>query len=456
MLFIVFQGLLAALPLGLPGAGRTLLPFLPLVLPALAVGSARRRLMLILFWSMGFLIGAARLTPPPPPGELLSIEGRWEETRRRQGRRFEGRLRGRPGLVLRGLGRELPAPGSLFDARGRRLSTSEFRIESWSAESRESEATRISRLAGPDRRERFARQLTRHFPADQAPLARALLLGSRRGLPWTLRQDFRNAGLAHLLALSGLHVGLFLLLIRRGFSLGGGGSRLEWGMLCLLPVLPLLWGSSPSVIRALGMAAYLLLWRRRGGRPLTREAMAAAALMEFLLRPASLMGASFQLSYLATLGLISMRLAPPPQAGRQRLLRLLKASLTASVICTVAGLPVIMTLFGRLALLGPLWNLPAGLLCAPVLALGWLTLPAVFLPGADLLATPAGMLLASLAWLAELAGGKLAVVAEGPPPPPWLWLLWSIGFRRLLHGGQGRMTLLLLLAPLFAWLQPMP
>ncbi len=457
MLFIVFQGVLAALPLGMPAAARLLLPFLPLLLPSLAVGNRRQRLMIVLFWSLGFLVGAIRLPQPPPPGQVFRIEGAWQETRRREGLRFEGMLGGRPGLTLRGLGRTLPAPGSRFEASGRRLGFSEFRIESWSALPIESEATRVSRRARLDGRDAFARRLTRHFPADRAPLARALLLGSRRGMPWDIRRGFRNAGLAHLLALSGLHVGLFLLLLRRGLALGGLGSGLEWGILFLLPALPLLWGSSPSVIRALIMAAYLLLWRRRGGRPRAREAMSAAALLEFLFRPESLLGASFQLSYLATLALISLRMPPLPQARWPRLLRVVKASLHASLVCTVAGLPVLMTLFGRLALLGPLWNLPAGLLCAPALALGWLALPAAFTPGSELFAAPAALLLGGLASLADLAGGRLALVAEGGPPPVWLWLPWSLGLRRLIQRGKPALAVSLMLIPLLAWLpRPIP
>jgi len=250
-------------------------------------------------------------------------------------------------------------------------------------------------------------------------------------------------------------VGLFLLLLRRLLGLGAlGPFRIEWLMLALLPLLPLLWGDSPSVLRALTMAAYLLIARRRGARPLAREAIAAAALGEFAWRPASLLGPSFQLSYLATLGLIAKRPGAPPQARPARFWWGVKQSVSASLLCTAAGMPVMLMTFGRLALPGPLWNLPGGLLCAASLAAGWLAIPFAPLPGAEFAAAPAALLLRGLAALAELGGDRLTLVLEGPAPTLFAWLPWSAGFRRHLDGRGGLATALLLASPLLIWRLP--
>lgn len=444
--------MLVALPLFLPAPRAEWLIFLPGLIASDRLRPQRWRpppppLL------MGLLLVALRLPAPPAPGEPIALEGTWDETLRASGRAFEGRLAGRPGLRIRGTGGETPRPGSRLRAMGLLLPGGEFRALSWRADDRESRARLASSRAGPDRRERLSMRRCRHFPSASRPLARALLMGDRRGLPARLRGAFRDAGLAHLLALSGLHVGLFLLMLRRLLGLTAlGPFRAEWALLLLLPLLPWLWGSSASVRRALLMAGYVLLWRRCGGRARPREALAAAALTEFLIEPAALLTLSFRLSYLATLALIGLRGEAPPQALRARIALRLRQGLQASLGCTAAGLPVLLGVFERLPPLGPLWNLPAGLLCAPALGLGWLAVAWADLPGAAALAALADTPLRALGGLAELAGHDLAWVLRAPAPPVWVWLPWSLGYRRLVDGRRDRLAALLLVLPVPVWL----
>jgi len=457
VLWPLFLGVLAGLPLRLPAAAALLPWFLPLLfLPAGPRASGRRLQWLLRL--LGFLLVLLRLPALPAPGERVEIEGRWTTTESQSGRAFAGRLRGQPALTLRGLGTQLPAPGARLRGVGLALPSAkggrELRLIAWQAERCESPATRASRLAGPSRRDRWARALTRHFPPAQAPLARAFLLGERRGLPRELREAFRDAGLAHILAVSGQHVAIFLILLRLGLAplLGAAGVfRAESVLLCLLPLLALVWGDTPPVLRALLMAGYLLGWRRRGGRPQATEALACAGLCEFLWRPEALMTPGFLLSYLATLALIAgLPAGAPPPAGFARLRWQALAGLRASLLCSAAVLPVLLLQFQQLPLLGPLWNLPAGLLCAPALGLGWLALPFASLPGATLIAQPAGFALALLAGVAELGGGPLALVLHPAPPPPCVWLAWSLGLHRLVAGRLGASGALLLATPALA------
>jgi competence protein ComEC len=410
--------------------------------------------------ALGFALVFLRLPALPAPGTVVELSGHWETTRDRQGPHFSGRLREQPSALLRGLGDALPAPGAAFQGRALALATAdggrELRLLDWRAEPAESPATRASRLAGPDRRTRWARQWTRHFPPADAPLARAFLLGERRGLPWRLNRAFRDAGIAHILAVSGQHVAIFLLMLRLVLApvLGSRGAfRAEALLLALLPALLLVWGGAAPVLRALLMAGYLLLWRRRGGRPHTREALALAALCEFCLRPGVLLTPGFLLSYLATFALLAgLPREDPPQARGARLRWQLRAGLQASLLCSAAVLPVLLLCFRQLPLLGPLWNLVAGVFCAPALGLGWAALPFAPLPGAAWAAWPAALALRGLAAVALWAGGPLALVIHPAPPPGWTWLAWSLGFHRLAGGRLGRTGALLLATPLLALL----
>ena len=439
------MGLLAGLPWRLPAA-RALLPwFAPLLLlPAGERGPARRLQWLLR--ALGFGLVFLRLPALPAPGEIVALDGHWERTLGCEGPRFNGRLREQPSALVRGLGGSLPAPGG----------TRELRLLTWGADRQESAATRASRRAGPDRRARWARRWTRHFPRSEAPLARAFLLGERRGLPRWLNEAFRNAGIAHILAVSGQHVAIFLLLLRLVLApaLGARGAfRAEALMIALLPLLLLVWGDAAPVTRALLMAAYLLFWRRRGGRPQGREAMGLAALCEFLLRPSVLLSPGFLLSYLATFALMAgLPRGLPPQARGARLRWQLRAGLVASLLCSAAVLPVLLICFQHLPLLGPLWNLAAGILCAPALGLGWAALPLAPLPGAQWGALPAALALRALTSVAAWGGGPLALVLHPAPPPAWTWLAWSLGLHRLAAGKLGRLGALLLATPVLTLL----
>ncbi|MBN2171560.1 MAG: ComEC/Rec2 family competence protein [Candidatus Krumholzibacteriota bacterium] len=402
----------------------------------------------------GLVLMLLRLPALPGAGRVCDVAGRWEETRARRGRAFTGGLAGRPRLRLRGLGDASPAPGSAFYGRalvlpGRGRNEREARLLEWCADAVESPARRAGRLGRPAWRHRLALRLTRPWPASLQPLARALLLGVRRGLPADTRRRFRDAGLAHLLALSGLHVGLFLLLWHRLLAasrLGAAGA--ERLLLALLPALPLLLGDGPSILRAVSMAAYVLGLRLLGGRPLPFEALSAAACLELLARPGSLLHPAFALSYLATFVLVARFSAGT--ARRAGVWWNFWRGVDVSFHCSLATLPVALAVFGRLPLLGPLWNLAAGPLCALALMLGWLSLPLALLPGATLWTAPAALALRLLAGLADLAGGPLALTAAGLAVPVAGWLPWSLGLRFLVLGRPraARLAPLLMVSPL--------
>ena len=142
------------------------------------------------------------------------------------------------------------------------------------------------------------------FGADSA-LPEALLLGQREHLPEATRRGFSDAGAAHLLAVSGLHVGLLagLLMIplrrllnpkRRFFALG---AFLFFYCALLNFSAPVVWASLLMLVGA---------WRRvirRAPDPLT--ALCAAFVLILLFRPLDLFSSGFQLSFCAVLGIVA-------------------------------------------------------------------------------------------------------------------------------------------------------
>lgn len=146
------------------------------------------------------------------------------------------------------------------------------------------------------------------FPSEStAPLLKAFLTGDRSGLSRETVQAFRGSGASHLLALSGLHIGiLYLLLSRMLWPLGNSpvAKRFRYFLtLTAAGAFTLMTGASPSIVRAFLFIVLnetaLLTGRPRN--PL--RLLSTALLIQLVLSPGSISSVGFQLSYLAMAGI---------------------------------------------------------------------------------------------------------------------------------------------------------
>ena len=146
------------------------------------------------------------------------------------------------------------------------------------------------------------------FPSEgTAPLLKALLTGDRSGLPRDTVRVFRESGGAHLLALSGLHIGiLYLLLSKLLWPLGNSprARRVRYVLVLLSAGLfTLMTGASPSIVRAY-LFIFLTETARISGR--SRDPiriLTTALLIQLVITPSSISSVGFQLSYLAMTGI---------------------------------------------------------------------------------------------------------------------------------------------------------
>jgi competence protein ComEC len=146
---------------------------------------------------------------------------------------------------------------------------------------------------------------------QEQAIAAALVLGVTDGVDNDLQNAYAASGAMHVLAVSGLHVGiiysllLFLLKPWQAYS----GSR--WWMAALSLVL--LWsfafvtGLSPSVLRAVTMFSGIAIARPLGWRTNIYNILAASAFVLLLYNPCLVMSVGFQLSYLAVLGIVYLQ-----------------------------------------------------------------------------------------------------------------------------------------------------
>jgi competence protein ComEC len=145
------------------------------------------------------------------------------------------------------------------------------------------------------------------IPEKEYGVISALLVGDRSFLDPQLRSDFANAGAVHILAVSGLHVGIIYLLF---LTILNFLFKKKAKLLKFLLVLLMLWGYaaltgfSPSVLRAATMFSFIALGKFNKRYTNTYNMIAASALLLLVINPLLITQIGFQLSYLAVLGIV--------------------------------------------------------------------------------------------------------------------------------------------------------
>lgn len=237
--------------------------------------------------------------------------------------------------------------------------------------------------------------LARALPEPQASLSQGILLGLRGSIPQDLRGAFSRTGTAHILAISGLNVGILAGSLLSFFVWALGRERPTYLVLAFLGIWLYIFlsGLMPSAVRAGVMGSLFLVAEGLSRQHSGLVALAFAAALMAGLEPSLLEDISFQLSFLAMAGLVV--LAPPFQAlGRRTVLpQSLVDGVAYSLGAILATWPLIAYYFGIVSLVG----LPATLLALPSLA--GIIVSSTLVAGLGLLFSPLGYVLGWAAWL---------------------------------------------------------
>ena len=147
--------------------------------------------------------------------------------------------------------------------------------------------------------------------AESKQIANALLLGQKESLDKEIKKAYSETGTMHILAVSGLHVGIIYAILLLPIKRFKSDSKFRKGY--LLAVVVLIWlyalmtGFSPSVVRASTMFSLVTAGQMRKKKPSIWNILAFSAMLMMVVEPEVIFDVGFQLSYLAVAGIVGLQ-----------------------------------------------------------------------------------------------------------------------------------------------------
>ncbi len=295
-------------------------------------------------------------------------------------------------------------------------------------------------------REIIASRVSAAIPGSAGAFAVTLLTGFQNSMAFADHDAFRAAGLAHLLAVAGLHIGIvmsFAMLLARTMLAASEHASLFWPAKQLAAIAALiaglgyalLTGLHVPILRSFLMATLFTLAVLAGRRAISLRGLGLAAMALMLAEPQEVPGVSFQMSFSAVLALISGYAVLRPWLNRLRGKSLgrrfggyLLALALTSALAGTASAPFGAYHFGRVQVyfvianmaavpLTALWVLPAGLLSLPLMPFGL----------EFLLLIPMGWGAEAVVWVARTTASWPASTIGVPHIPAWGLAVLSLG-----------------------------
>lgn len=272
-------------------------------------------------------------------------------------------------------------------------------------------------------KDKFNRILNTSWPSNAA-LMRGVLFGDTFGLDKELIEVFKVNGVLHVFAASGSNIAFVLVLAWALFFFLPSKAR---AITCLVSIwfYASICGFNPPIVRAAILASAAL-----SGRIFSRHVsgirwLMFAGVILFLINPLYLQDISFQLSFAASLGIIILA---PALSALKPFIKMpfeLRTLLCLGLGAQIMALPILLTVFHRVSLLGLLSNLFIVLLLGAVLQLGLLGMLCLCIPGL------AKIFLTVAFWLLDFAQKVLGALASWPFADFWVlepgllfWLIW--------------------------------
>lgn len=295
-------------------------------------------------------------------------------------------------------------------------------------------------------RETIAARIVAVVPGAAGAVCVTLLTGGQTSIPEAEHQAFRDSGLAHLLAVAGLHIGIVMgfamAVARLGFACSERAS-LFWPTKTLAALIALtvggfymvLTGMHVPIVRSFSMACLFTLGAVTHRRVVSLRGLGLAGVVLMLLEPQEVPGVSFQMSFSAVLALIAGYEALRPWLRRlhgerwhRRLASHIVALALTSALAGTASAPYGAYHFGHMQVyfvvanmvavpMTAMWTMPLGLIALALMPLGleWLAL------------VPMGWGSEVIVWVAMTTASWPAATFPVPHIPAWGLAVFSLG-----------------------------
>lgn len=207
-------------------------------------------------------------------------------------------------------------------------------------------------------RNRIVRVIEESLPKQQAALLNGMLIGYREGLSDDVQQAFSDAGLTHIMAVSGMNIAFIVLpLVFISRKLYLNQKVANTAIIAFLAAFLLVTGFTPSVVRAVIMAVIILI-----GQMLRREAdiitsISLAAMLLLLYNPYMLSDVGFQLSFVATLSLVLFYKNIRAYIPQKYIPGFIAETIAVTLAAQIGVIPVTAFYFNKVSMISLLSNL---------------------------------------------------------------------------------------------------
>lgn len=178
-----------------------------------------------------------------------------------------------------------------------------------------------------------------HFPPHTAPLAAALIFGDRNSIAPDLLTAYQRLGIIHLIAISGLHVGMMMgMLLYIGLRFHVTREKMVYVLMAILPVYMIITGGAPSVVRACMMMLLALALTKFVKKSLIPLDILSIVFMAYVLvDPQVIYHVGFQLSFFVTLSLILSA-----SILSKYMMKPIMLLVVTSLVCQIASMPILL------------------------------------------------------------------------------------------------------------------
>lgn len=248
----------------------------------------------------------------------------------------------------------------------------------------------------------FTVRINELLPEPQASLVAGMLFGIRSSMPKDFYDALIATGTIHMIALSGMNVSIIVSLLFEGLGkYFGKWPRIAITLFGILGFVFLV-GAGPTIVRASIMGSLTVLAAIVGRKSIPLLSLFIASIIMILFDREVITDISFQLSFLATLGIIlftnkhiveSEVVSENTQKKPNYILNILQTDLKVTLAAQLFTLPLVFWYFGRISLISPLANIAVGWLVPFIMYLGIATILVSFI------FKPLGYLLAFILWV---------------------------------------------------------